>query len=104
LRSLADFHDVHQRFTRSYELLDHALHMSNLPEDLHCQAMRVYAALGNRAGLVQQYQELKLIISGELNVEPTQSSAKLYKTIKGQTWMQILLNNLSWKGVFKHMP
>jgi len=85
LRFLADFHYVHQRFTRSFELLDHDLHVNNLQEDLHCQVMRIYAALGNRAGLVQQYQGLKRIISRELSVEPTQSSAKLYQTIKGQT-------------------
>jgi two-component SAPR family response regulator len=81
LRSLANFHYAHERFTRSLELLERALRVDNLQEDLHCQAMRVYAALGDRSGLAQQYQELEHVLSKELNVEPTQNSLELYKNL-----------------------
>jgi LuxR family maltose regulon positive regulatory protein len=78
LRQLADYHFTHERFTRSLDLLHRALRMDNLLEDLHCQVMRVYAALGDRAGLMQQYQELKEILAGEMSIEPLPTTKKLY--------------------------
>jgi two-component SAPR family response regulator len=81
LRSLADHHYTHKRYTRSLELLERALRVDNLQEDLHCQALRVYAALGDRSGLVNQYQEMKRVLEKELNMEPLQSTAKLYQSL-----------------------
>lgn len=81
LRSLAQFHYAHERFTRSLELLDRALRVDNLQEDLHCQAMRVHAALGDRAGLVQQYQEMKQALMWELDLEPLPATERLYQDL-----------------------
>ncbi|MBN2116225.1 MAG: tetratricopeptide repeat protein [Anaerolineales bacterium] len=81
LRSLADHHYTHKRYTRSLELLERALRVDNLQEDLHCQSLRVYAALGDRSGLVNQYQEMKRVLEKELNMEPLQSTAKLYQSL-----------------------
>jgi LuxR family maltose regulon positive regulatory protein len=81
LRALADHHYTHRRYTRSIELLERALRVDNLQEDLQCQVLRVYAALGDRAGLVNQYQEMKLILAKELNLEPLQSTEELYKSL-----------------------
>ncbi len=78
LRQLADFHFTHERYTRSLDLLHRALRMDNLREDLHCQAMRAYAALGDRAGLMRQYQEMNDVLAGEMRIEPLPTTKKLY--------------------------
>ncbi len=81
LRSLADFHYIHERFTRSLELLDRALRVDSLQEDLHCQAMRAYAALGDRIGLIQQYHEMQQILERELNLKPLPATQTLYQKL-----------------------
>jgi len=83
LRDLANFHFVHERFTNALELLQRALRVDNLNEDLHCQAMRTYVALGDQAGLVHQYQDLKKTLSAELGMEPLVSTQKLYQRLAG---------------------
>ncbi len=81
LRALADHHYAHRRFTRSIELLERALRVDSLQEDLQCQVLRVYAALGDRAGLVNQYQEMKRVLSKELDMEPLPATDALYKRL-----------------------
>ena len=84
LRDLANFHFIHERYTNALELLQRALRVDNLNEDLHCQVMRTYIALGDQAGLVHQYQDLQKTLSAELGMEPLLSTQKLYqKLIKG---------------------
>jgi LuxR family maltose regulon positive regulatory protein len=78
LRQLADYHFTHERYTRSLDLLHRGLRVDNLLEELHCQAMRVYAALGDRAGLMRQYQELNDVLASELGVKPLPTTKKLY--------------------------
>jgi Response regulator containing CheY-like receiver and SARP domains len=46
LRALADFHFSYERSTNALELLQRALRVDNLSEELHCQTMRVHASLG----------------------------------------------------------
>jgi two-component SAPR family response regulator len=79
LRALADYHFAHVRFTNALELLQRALRVDNLNEDVHCQAMRTYVALGDQAGLVHQYQDLQKALSEELGMEPLVSTQKLYQ-------------------------
>ena len=81
LRALAEHHYANQRYTRALELLQRALRVDNLLEDLHCQSMRVYAALGDRAGLVRQYQELKDVLHGELDMQPLETTNRLYERL-----------------------
>lgn len=81
LRALADFHYTHNRFTRSQELIERALRVDGLQEDLHTQAMRIYAALGDRSGLVNQYQEMKRLLAKELDMEPLPETEKMYKRL-----------------------
>jgi two-component SAPR family response regulator len=81
LRSLADHHFVHSRFTHSLELLQRALRVDELHEDLHCQVMRVFAALGDRAGLVRQYNELRELLNRELGMEPLHATTNLYNRL-----------------------
>ena len=81
LRALADFHFVHERYTRALELLQRALRVDNLLEDLHCQAIRVYTALGDRAGLARQYQDLKEVLAAEMGLEPLTTTTRLYQRL-----------------------
>ncbi len=81
LRNLANFHFTHERFTTALELLQRALRVDNLNEDLHCQAMRTHVALGDQAGLVHQYQELEKTLSEELGMQPLVSTQKLYQRL-----------------------
>lgn len=81
LRALADFHFAHERYTRALELLQRALRVDNLLEDLHCQAMRVYVALGDRAGLARQYKDLKDVLASEMGMEPLTATTKLYQQL-----------------------
>ena len=81
LRSLAEFHFTHERYTNALELLQRALRVDNLSEELHCQTMRAYASLGDQAGLVHQYQGLQKTLSDELGMEPLVSTAKLYQRL-----------------------
>jgi LuxR family maltose regulon positive regulatory protein len=81
LRTLAEFHFNHERYTNAIELLQRALRVDNLSEELHCQAMRVYAALGDQAGLVHQYQDLEKTLSVELGMKPLVSTQKLYQRL-----------------------
>ena len=78
LRTLADYYSDRQQYHRALELNQCALNADGLQEDLHCQAMRLHAALGNRGGLMQQYQEMKRILAAELDVSPLPSSEALY--------------------------
>lgn len=81
LRTLADFHFTHERYTNALELLQRALRVDNLSEELHCQTMRAYAALGDQAGLAHQYQDLQKALSAELGMEPLVSTTKLYQRL-----------------------
>jgi LuxR family maltose regulon positive regulatory protein len=85
LCALADYHSAHERYTHALELLQRALRVDNLLEDIHCKTMRVYAALGDRAGLVRQYQDLKDVLFSELSMEPLTSTSKLYQRLVENT-------------------
>ncbi len=81
LRALADHHYARERFTHAQELIERALRVDGLQEDLHTQAMRIYAALGNRSGLINQYQEMKKLLAKELDMEPLPATNALYKKL-----------------------
>jgi two-component SAPR family response regulator len=81
LRALADHHFTQKRYTRSQELIQRALRVDSLQEDLYCQSMRIYAALGDRAGLISQYQEMKRILTKELDMEPLSTTENLYQKL-----------------------
>jgi DNA-binding SARP family transcriptional activator len=81
LRNLSNFHFTHERYTNALELLQRALRVDNLNEDLHCQAMRTYVALGDQAGLVHQYQDLEKTLLVELGMEPLVTTRRLYQRL-----------------------
>jgi LuxR family maltose regulon positive regulatory protein len=50
-------------------------------EEAHRLAMRAYAAKGDRAGLVRQYERCRQALHDEINAPPSQQTAQLFKSL-----------------------
>jgi DNA-binding SARP family transcriptional activator len=50
-------------------------------ESAHRLAMQAYAALGNRSGIKNQYEQCKQYLMEELGLEPSVDTERLYKLI-----------------------
>jgi len=59
-----------------------ALNEDSLYEDAHRQAMRIFAAKGNRAALVQQYQRCVETFEREINATPSAQTHELFDLLK----------------------
>jgi len=59
-----------------------ALNEDSLFEDAHRQAMRIFAAKGNRAALVQQYQRCVETFEREINATPSAQTHELFDLLK----------------------
>lgn len=62
----------------AHEYCQRLLNEDNLLEDAHRLALRIYAARGNRAGLVRQYQRCVETFEREINAEPSLQTQQLY--------------------------
>jgi LuxR family maltose regulon positive regulatory protein len=51
-------------------------------ESAHRLAMQAYAALGNRSGIANQYEQCKQFLRDELGLEPSPETVKLYKLLR----------------------
>jgi len=51
-------------------------------ESAHRLAMQAYAALGNRSGVVNQYEQCKQFLWDELGLEPSPETAQLQKILR----------------------
>ena len=58
-----------------------ALAEDNLLEDAHRLAMKIYAAMGNRAALVQQYQKCVEVLEKEINTKPSSKTLELFQNL-----------------------
>ncbi len=64
------------------------LHCQKILADDHCLesahrlAMQAYAALGNRSGIVNQFEQCKQFLWDELGLEPSQETIKIYKLLR----------------------
>ncbi|MDY6872995.1 MAG: bacterial transcriptional activator domain-containing protein, partial [Chloroflexota bacterium] len=50
-------------------------------EDAHRLAMRIHAAMGNRAAIVRQYERCRTALTKEINAPPSQQTRDLYETL-----------------------
>jgi two-component SAPR family response regulator/tetratricopeptide (TPR) repeat protein len=50
-------------------------------ESAHRLAMQAYAALGDRLGIINQYEQCKLFLQDELGLEPSKETEYLYKIL-----------------------
>ncbi|MFZ0534529.1 MAG: tetratricopeptide repeat protein [Anaerolineales bacterium] len=51
-------------------------------ESAHRLAMQAYAALGNRSGIANQYEQCKQLLQDELGLEPSTETTQLYKILR----------------------
>jgi LuxR family maltose regulon positive regulatory protein len=51
-------------------------------ESAHRMAMQAYAALGNRSGIANQYEQCKQLLQDELGLEPSPETTQLYKILR----------------------
>jgi two-component SAPR family response regulator len=51
-------------------------------ESAHRLAMQAYAALGDRSGIANQYEQCKQFLQDELALEPSPETVKLYKLLR----------------------
>ena len=66
-------------FELAMDYCQRAIDEENLFEDAYRLAMRIFAAMGNRAGLVQQYQRCVEVLEREINATP---SAQTYDLLQ----------------------
>jgi DNA-binding SARP family transcriptional activator len=50
-------------------------------EDAHRLAMRIYAAIGNRAAIARQYEYCRQVLFEELNATPSSITQSLFETL-----------------------
>jgi LuxR family maltose regulon positive regulatory protein len=80
LEVLAVAAQKNEEWARSLQLAQQILGDDQFREDVHCMIMRAHAALGNRAAVKEQYEQLRRVLRKELGVEP---AAETQKTFKG---------------------
>ncbi len=73
LRQLAGLRMSEARHEEALPLLQRSLELDPLQEQVHLDAMRCYAALGNRAAVARQYRALEDVLQQELGVGPDPS-------------------------------
>ena len=63
-------------------------HLQSILADNHCMesahrlAMQAYAALGNRSGIANQYEQCKQLLRDELGLDPSPETTQLYKILR----------------------
>ena len=81
LLQLAESHLDQTNFERALEYCQKAINEDNLLEDSYRLAFRIYAAMGNRAGLVRQYQSCVEILEREISASPSPQTQDLYQNL-----------------------
>jgi two-component SAPR family response regulator len=70
-----------EEWSRSLQLAQQILGDDQFREDVHCMIMRAQAALGNRAAVKEQYEQLRRVLRKELGVEPAAETQKIFKDL-----------------------
>jgi two-component SAPR family response regulator len=70
---------------QALEFCQRAIEADNLMEEAYRLSLRIYAAMGNRAGLVRQYQRCRDVLQREINAEPSQQTQSLYQELSRLT-------------------
>ncbi len=85
LRHLAGLRMNTRRYEDALSLLNQALALDPLQEQVHLDAMRCYAALGNRAAVARQYRQLEEALRRELGVGPDPVIRAAYENMMAVT-------------------
>jgi ATP/maltotriose-dependent transcriptional regulator MalT/DNA-binding SARP family transcriptional activator len=81
LEVLAVAAQKNEEWLRSLQLAQRILGDDQFREDVHCMIMRAHAALGNRAAVKDQYEQLRRVLRKELGVEPAAETQKIFKDL-----------------------
>jgi LuxR family maltose regulon positive regulatory protein len=81
LRWLVGYYAAGGNYPSALALAQRALQIDPLLEEIHCEVMRCHAALGNRAAVVRQYNELRHVLAEEMGLQPLPHTQKLYASL-----------------------
>lgn len=79
--ALADLQLERKEYSAALESVQRVLEEEPCQEDAHRLAMRVYAALGNRAAIARQYAQCEQALLTEIDASPSPQTAHLYQTL-----------------------
>jgi tetratricopeptide (TPR) repeat protein len=98
LLQLAQHARSESKYARAIELARQVLSADPANEKAHQHLMFCYAATGNRAAALKQYDDCKRVLQDELGVEPSSETTTLYEKIRaeetGGKAQEALLSNL----------
>jgi two-component SAPR family response regulator len=78
---LAEIHLEAGEYRLALDYCHHALAKDTCLEEAHRLAMRAYAAMGNRAAVVRQFERCQQALLNEVNVPPSPQTKTLYETL-----------------------
>jgi ATP/maltotriose-dependent transcriptional regulator MalT/two-component SAPR family response regulator len=81
LESLAALAQKTENWFKAAQLAQQILHDDPFREDIHCLLMRALAAQGNKSAVKEQYESLSRLLAGELGVEPSIETRKVYREL-----------------------
>ncbi|MGE5262443.1 MAG: ATP-binding protein [Acidobacteriota bacterium] len=84
LERLTHFHSRQSELDQAIVYALRWLTLDPLHEPAHRHLMQLYAANGQRAAALRQYQECVRALKSELGVEPLEETTRLYESIKAQ--------------------
>ena len=85
LRKVATYYGGESQYDAAMAYARRWLSLDPLHEPAHRMVMQLYAANGQRAEALRQYQECVTILDAELATPPEEATAALYKAIKANT-------------------
>jgi LuxR family transcriptional regulator, maltose regulon positive regulatory protein len=84
LEALAYHHAAAGDFESALAYTLRILQCDALREESHCQALRYYARLGDRTGLIRHYRQLRQTLGDQLGVAPLATTDQLYQALLEQ--------------------
>ncbi|MBU2611077.1 MAG: tetratricopeptide repeat protein [Chloroflexi bacterium] len=81
LLNLGELYRESGELPRALQTCQRAITHDACLEEAHRQAMRIYAAMGDRAAIARQYQACKEALKSELDVPPSPETEELYKNL-----------------------
>jgi DNA-binding SARP family transcriptional activator len=81
LIALAQQYEMRKDYAAALAVLNRALALNPLQEEIQRTAMRVHYLSGDRAGAIRRYEQLRHLLDDELGVPPMEETRALYDTI-----------------------
>ncbi|MCJ7694721.1 MAG: tetratricopeptide repeat protein, partial [Anaerolineaceae bacterium] len=81
LLKLTKLHMDKKNFKEALRFCHLALSEDSCLEEAHRIAMRIHAAMGNRAAIVRQFERCRLALYEEIDAPPSRQTMELYKTL-----------------------